>query len=53
MLVQFEKKDGREKKHGKTTIINRYIKGAVTDMRYIGRSKFSRSLVYKKKFSLI
>ena len=29
------------------------IKGAVTDMRYFARSKFSRSLVNKKNFSLI
>ena len=28
------------------------IKGAVTDMRYFERSKFSRSLVHKKNFSL-
>ena len=27
-------------------------KGAATDMRYFARSKFSRSLVYKKNFSL-
>ena len=29
------------------------IKGAVTDMRYFARSKFSRSLVHKKNVSLI
>ena len=29
------------------------FKGAVTDMRYLARSKFSRSLVHKKNFSLI
>ena len=29
------------------------IKGAVTDMRYFARNKFSRSLVHKKNFSLI
>ena len=29
------------------------IKGAVTDKRYFARSKFSMSLVHKKKFSLI
>ena len=29
------------------------IKGAVTDMRYFARSKFSRSLVHKKSVSLI
>ena len=29
------------------------IKGTVTDMRYLARSKFSRSLVHKKNFSLI
>ena len=29
------------------------IKGAVTDMRYVARSTFSRSLVHKKSFSLI
>ena len=29
------------------------FKGAATDMRYFARSKFSRSLVYKKSFSLI
>ena len=29
------------------------IKGAVADMRYFARSKFSRSLVHKKNFSLI
>ena len=26
------------------------FKGAVTDMRYFAKSKFSRSLVHKKKF---
>ena len=30
-----------------------YIKVAVTDMRYFGRSKFSRCLFDKKNFSLI
>ena len=29
------------------------FKGAVTDMRYFARSKFSRSLVHKKNFNLI
>ena len=29
------------------------IKGATTDMRYFARSKFSRSLVHRKKLSLI
>ena len=29
------------------------IKGAVTDMRYFAWSKFSRSLVHKKNFSLV
>ena len=29
------------------------FKGAVTDMRYFVRSKFSRSLVHKKSFTLI
>ena len=29
------------------------VKGAVTDMRYFARSKFSRTLVHKKNFSLI
>ena len=29
------------------------LKGALTDMRYFGRSKFSRSLVYKKNVCLI
>ena len=29
------------------------IKGAATDMRYFARSKFSRSIVHKKYFSLI
>ena len=29
------------------------FKGAATDMRYFARSKFSRSLVHKKHFSLI
>ena len=33
------------------TAITSNIKGAVTDMRYFGRSKFSRSLVHKKNFS--
>ena len=28
------------------------VKGAVTDMRYFARSKFSRSLVHEKKCSL-
>ena len=31
----------------------RNIDDAATDMRYFARSKFSRSLVHKKKFSLI
>ena len=31
----------------------REFKGAVTYMRYFARSKFSRSLVQKKNFSLI
>ena len=30
-----------------------FFKGAVTDIRYVGRSKFFSSLVYKKNFSLI
>ena len=30
-----------------------FVKVAATDMRYFARSKFSRSLVYKKSFSLI
>ena len=29
------------------------IKGAATDMKYFARSKFSRSLVHKKNFSVI
>ena len=29
------------------------LKGAATDMRYFARSNFSKSLVYKKNFSLI
>ena len=29
------------------------LKDAATDMRYVARSKFSRSLVHKKNFSLI
>ena len=29
------------------------LKDAATDMRYFARSKFSRSLVHKKNFSLI
>ena len=29
------------------------FKAAATDMRYFARSKFSRSLVHKKNFSLI
>ena len=29
------------------------FKSAVADMRYFARSKFSRSLVHKKKFSMI
>ena len=29
------------------------VKGAATDMRYFAWSKFSRSLVHKKNFSLI
>ena len=29
------------------------LKGAVTDMRYFARSKFSRSLVHMKNFNLI
>ena len=29
------------------------LKGAVTDLRYFARSKFSCSLVHKKNFSLI
>ena len=29
------------------------LKGAVTDMRYFVRSKFSRSLVHKKNFTLV
>ena len=29
------------------------LKGAATDMRYFVRSKFSRSLVHKKNFSLL
>ena len=29
------------------------LKGAATDMGYFARSKFSRSLVHKKNFSLI
>ena len=34
---------------------NNYLfgKGAITDMRYFERSKLSRSLVHKKKLSLI
>ena len=28
------------------------VKAAAADMRYLGRSKSSRSLVYKKKFGL-
>ena len=30
-----------------------FLKGAVTDMRYFARSKFSMSLAHKKNFSLI
>ena len=37
----------------KLVISVQYIKGRVTDMRYFVRSKFSRSLVHKKNFSLI
>ena len=33
--------------------ILQYHKGAATDMRYFARGKFSRSLVYKKNFSLM
>ena len=29
------------------------LKGAGTDMRYFAKSKFSRSIVHKKNFSLI
>ena len=29
------------------------VKAAATDMRYFARSKFSKSLVHKKNFSLI
>ena len=29
------------------------VKGVATDMRYFARSKFPRSLVHKKSFSLI
>ena len=29
------------------------FKGAATDMRYLARSKFSRSLVHKENFTLI
>ena len=34
-------------------LIEDVIKGAVTDTKYFARSKFSRSLVHKKNFSLI
>ena len=30
-----------------------YLTGAVIDVKYIARSKFSKSLVHKKNFSLI
>ena len=36
-----------------TAIASKPFKGTVTDMRYFARSKFPRSLVHKKKFSLI
>ena len=39
MLVHFESKYGREKKHGKLIIINRYIK-------YITTCRFLRSQNY-------
>ena len=34
-------------------IVTRLFEAAATDMRYFARSKFSRSLVHKKNFSLI
>ena len=37
----------------KYKIINLIFKRADTDMRYFARSNFSKSLVYKKNFSLI
>ena len=36
-----------------TKALHKLIKGAATDIRYFARSKFSRSLVHKKSFSLI
>ena len=36
-----------------THLIDDVIKGAVTDTKYFARSKFSRSLVHKKNFSLL
>ena len=43
------------KKHKFSFILLSFVlfKGAVTDMRYFGWSKFSASLVHKKNFSLI
>ena len=37
----------------KMEIFGKTVKAAATDMRYFARSKFSRSLVHKKKISLI
>ena len=37
----------------KETFTEETLKGAVTDMIYFARSKFSVSLVHKKNFSLI
>ena len=37
----------------KSIFVYTSVKGAATDMRYFARSKFSRSLVHKKNFSLI
>ena len=37
----------------KFEVLDLTVRGAVADMRYFARSKFSMSLVHKKNFSLI
>ena len=45
MLVHFENKYGREKKHGKTIIINRYIKN-ITTCRFLRGNQYCLQISY-------
>ena len=51
MLASFRPAPNAKPTQKKPTLIR--VKGTLTDMRKFARSKFSRHLVHKKKFSSI